>query len=275
MKRSRSLYQLWIYILLSFIAVLMLLPVIWVLVTSLKPKNEIFTIPVVLFPKKMVFTHYRDLAKLFDLQKVIINSLAISGSVMISTVFFSTMVGYGFAKFKSKVVNLFFLMILAALMVPPFAKLIPLYILMVKLRLNDTLIGVILPDFLSVFGIFFMRQYAVTVPDELLQAARIDGASEIRILMNIVFPVMKSAIFTLASIKFIWSWNDFLWPLVMLADPQKMTLAISLATFKGNLITVYGPLMAGSIVLMLPSFLLFIVFQSQIIEGIALSGLKS
>ncbi|NQT59872.1 MAG: carbohydrate ABC transporter permease [Bacteroidetes bacterium] len=275
MIRSKSIHRLWIYAVLLCIAVVMLLPVIWVLVTSLKPKSDIFTRPVILFPKTVVLTHYRDLARLFDLPRVIMNSLVISGSIMISTVFFSTMVGYGFAKFKSKLVDLFFLMILAALMVPPFAKLIPLYVLMVKMGLNDTLVGVILPDFLSVFGIFFMRQYTLTVPDELLQAARIDGASELRILLRIVFPVMKSAIFTLAAIKFIWSWNDFLWPLIMLSDPQKMTLSVSLAAFKGNLITVYGPLMAGSIILMVPPFLLFLALQRRIVQGIALSGFKA
>lgn len=275
MSRSRTVRHLWVYVVLSCVALIMIVPVIWVLLTSLKPKSDIFRLPVLLFPRTVVFTHYRDLARLFDLPRALMNSFVISGSVMVSTVFFSTMVGYGFAKFKSRLADLFFLLILAALMVPPFTKLIPLYVLMVKLGLNDTLIGVILPDFLSVFGIFFMRQYTLTVPDELIQAARIDGASEIGILLRIVFPVMKSAILTLAAIKFIWSWNDFLWPLIMLSDPQKMTLSVSIAAFKGNLITVYGPLMAGSIVLMVPSFLLFLILQRRIVQGIALSGFKA
>jgi multiple sugar transport system permease protein len=161
-------------------------------------------------------------------------------------------------------------------MVPFFARLIPLYLMIVRVGGANTYWGLIAPNYLSIFGIFFMKQYATTIPDELIQATRIDGASELQILFRIIFPLMKSAGFTLGAIKFIWTWNDFLWPLVLLSKQKHMTMPIAIATFVDPTTTSrYGPIMAGAIVMLIPVVVLFLVLQKQIVRGIVMSGFKA
>jgi len=145
---------------------------------------------------------------------------------------------------------------------------------MVKLKGTNTYWGVIIVNYLSIFGIFLMRQYAASLPDELLDAARIDGASEPRILMTVVFPLLRPACITLLVIKFLWTWNDFLWPLVMLTEQKMMTVPIALASLKGFNIIRYGPLMAGAVAIVVPVAVLFLCLQKYIVRGIALTGFK-
>ena len=265
-----------LYIFLTIGALIVIFPALWVLLTALKPSADMFRLPVSLLPRQgFTLEHFIKLNQIFPLPRLLLNTFFIASTVAASSVFFSTMVGYGFAKFKNRVNDILFLVILSSIMIPFFVRLIPLYLTMVRFGGADTFWGLILPNYISVFGIFFMRQYAVTIPDELLQAARIDGASEFQILLRMIFPLMKSAIVTLLAIKFLWTWNDFLWPLVMLSSPTNLTLPVALAAFKGHLITRYGPLMAGAVVLLLPVLILFLFLQRQIVQGIALSGMKS
>jgi multiple sugar transport system permease protein len=278
MRERSKIAENMITILLYFILVvgvgIVLLPFIWMTATAFKPYTEMFRLPIHFLPAHPTLENFSELAYTFPLPRLLFNSFLIAGVASLSSVFFATMVGYGLAKFRSPGLNVIFIVILSSIMIPPFIRVIPLYLTMVRWGGNNTYWGVIVVNYVSVFGIFLMRQYALSVPDELIDAARIDGASEPRILMTVVFPLLRPACITLGVIKFLWTWNEFLWPLVMLTDQEMMTLPIALATLKGHLITRYGPLMAGAVVVVVPVVILFIFLQKYIVRGIALTGFK-
>ena len=203
------------------------------------------------------------------------NSLFVAGMTTLITIFFSTMVGYALAKYRVVGLNLIFILILSGLMIPPFTIAIPLYIVATQIRLVNTLWGVIIPFSISNFGIFLMRQYCLGVPQDLISAARIDGASEFTILIRIVFPVVATGCTALGILKFLLTWNDLFWPLIMLTEEANKTLTVMLATFIDfERFVDYGLLMAMTTLVVLPVILLFMVFQRRIIEGVALTGMK-
>lgn len=273
-KTGRGILAIFLYLVLIVGALIVLLPFMWMTTTAFKPYEEMFKLPIRFLPVNPTLENFKELVYTFPLLRLLFNSFLIAGVSSLSSVFFATMVGYGLAKFHSKGLNIIFVVILSSIMIPDFIRVIPLYITMVRWGGNNTYWGVIVVNYVSVFGIFLMRQYALSVPDELLDAARIDGASEPRILMTIVFPLLKPACITLGVIKFLWTWNEFLWPLIMLTEQEMMTLPIALATLKGHLITRYGPLMAGAVAVVIPVVALFLFLQRYIVRGIALTGFK-
>jgi len=203
------------------------------------------------------------------------NSLFVSAVTTVITIFFSTMTGYGLAKFKGRGLNVAFVLILTGLMIPPFTIAIPLYIVATQLGMVNTLWGVIIPFAISNFGIFMMRQYCLGVPDDLIAAARIDGAGEFSILMRIVFPVVDTGCAALGILKFLMTWNDFFWPLIMLTGDRKKTLQVVISTLIDFEYYVdFGLVMAATTLVVLPVILLFFFFQKRIIEGVAISGMK-
>ncbi len=264
-----------LYLILAIGVVVLIFPIFWVIVTAIKPSSEIFRLPLRILPSKPTLQNFTRLSQLIPIGRLLFNGFFLAGITCVSSVFFATMIGYGLAKFRITGATLIFYVILSAVMVPTFIRVIPLYLMMVKIGGINTYWGVILPNYISVFGIFFMRQYAGAIPMEFIEAARIDGASEPHIFISIIFPLMKSACITLALLKFLWTWNDFLWPLIMLSDKKMMTLAVALVGFKGINITLYSLLMAGAVLLILPVLIFFFVLQRYIVQGIALTGLKS
>lgn len=271
---SRKTSQVCLTLFLLVGGILIIFPIIWATLSAFKPYQEIISIPPKFFSSSPTLEHFAKLLFIFPYWRLLFNSFFIAGVSCLSSVIFSTMVGYGLAKFRSPGLDIIFIILLTSIMVPFFICVIPLYVTMVKLGGENTYWGVIAPSYVSTFGIFLMRQHAMGIPNELLDSARIDGASEPRILLAIVFPLMRAAWVTLLVIKFLYVWNDFLWPLVMLSRKEMMTLPIALATFKGHLITYYGPLLAGAVTLLLPVLILFLILQRQIVQGITLSGLK-
>lgn len=185
------------------------------------------------------------------------------------------MVGYGLAKFKVIGLNLVFILILSGLMIPPFTIAIPLYIVASQIRVVNTLWGVIIPFSISNFGIFLMRQYCLGIPDDLISAARIDGASEFLILMRVIFPVVATGCAALGILKFLLTWNDLFWPLIMLTEDSRKTLTVMLATFIDfERFMDYGLVMSMTTLVVVPVIILFVIFQKRIIEGVALTGMK-
>ena len=263
-----------LYFVLTVGVIIVLLPFIWMVATAFKSPPEMFKLPIHLLPKNPTVRNFIELARTFSLPRLFFNSFFIAGVACLSSVFFATMVGYGLAKFRSPWLTIIFVVLLSSIMVPNFTRVIPLYVTMVRLKGTNTYWGVIIVNYLSIFGIFLMRQYALTIPDELLDAARIDGASEPRILMTVVFPLLRPACITLLVIKFLWTWNEFLWPLVMLTEQKMMTVPIALASLKGFNIIRYGPLMAGAVAIVVPVAVLFLCLQKYIVRGIALTGFK-
>lgn len=272
-RRVRSVV---VYLVLAIVGLLILMPFFWMLSTSIKTAPEVMARPPRLFPHTFTLINFHHALGEVNYFRGLYNSLFIAATTTAITVFFSTMAGYGMAKFKSKGLNIVLYVILSALMLPPFVIAIPLYIIAAKLGAVNTLWGVIIPFCVSNFGIFLMRQYSASVPDDLLSAARVDGASETAILLRIIFPVVSAGCAALATLKFLMTWNQFFFPLIMLTSEAKMTLQVMLSTLIDfQYYTDYGALMAFATLVMLPVILLFIFFQRYLMEGVALSGMKA
>ena len=274
-RTRRSANTIITYLVLAVMALIILFPFFWMVSTAFKPNTDIIKRPPIFLPKKPTLKHFQKVFMEVPYFRTLYNSLFVSGMTTLITIFFSTMVGYALAKYRVVGLNVVFILILSGLMIPPFTIAIPLYIVASQIRLVDTLWGVIIPFSISNFGIFLMRQYCMGVPQDLISAARIDGASEFTILLRIVFPVVATGCTALGILKFLLTWNDLFWPLIMLTEETNKTLTVMLATFIDfERFVDYGLLMAMTTMVVIPVILLFVVFQRRIIEGVALTGMK-
>ncbi len=273
-RGKKIIQQLILYSFLFLLLILILLPILLMVSNAFKTQSEMFKLPIRFLPQNPTLDNFKELTKTYPIGWITFNSFLIAFITSLSSVFFSAMAGYGLAKFKSTGLSVIFTLLLSAIMIPDFVRVIPLYLTMVQIGGQDTYWGVMVVNYLSIFGIFLMRQYATSIPNELLDAARIDGASELAILRKIVFPLLRSASVTLFAVKFMWGWNDFLWPLVMLRKPEMMTLPVALASLKGFQTTRYGPLMAGALLMVVPVAILFLFLQRYIVTGITSTGFK-
>ena len=274
-RTRKILAQAALYAVLFLVGLVILLPFFWMLSTAFKPSPEIIRRPPTFLPVRPTLEHFTHSFRRLPYFHNLWASLFVSSMSTVISIFFSTMVGYGIAKFRCRGLNAVFILILTGLMIPPFTIAIPLYIVAAQMGLVNSLWGVIIPFAISNFGIFLMRQYAVSVPDDLLAAARLDGASELTILMKVVFPVVASGCAALGILKFMLTWNDFFWPLIMLSQDKKKTLQVALSTLIDFEYYVdFGLVMACTILIVVPMILIFVFFQKWIIEGIAITGMK-
>lgn len=267
---------------------IMFLPFLWALSTSFKPNTEIFTIPIRWIPSQITFEHYQDAFSTIPYARYFMNSLLLAVAGVASNLFLGSMAGYAFAKMRFLGSRSLFRGLMTSMMIPGVVTLVPSFIILRSIPLaggNNWLgIGgygllnsfwaVILPGAAGAFAVFMMRQFFLTLPDELGEAARIDGAGEFRIFLQIYFPLSKPALATLALFTFQAGWNAFLWPLLVLNDPNLKTIQIGLQAFSYDRSTEYGALMAASMVAMLPMIGLFLYAQSYFREGIAFTGTK-
>jgi multiple sugar transport system permease protein len=254
--------------------ILMVMPIIWMLSSSLKTPDKIFSIPVQLIPDPIRFQNYSEALKLAPLGRYFLNSVGVGLSITVLTLFFSTMAGYGFAKFKFWGRNAMFVAVLSTLMIPFQVIMIPLYILVRYFGWLNSYQGLIIPAAISAFGVFLMRQFVQTIPDELLDAARIDGASEIGIFLRIILPLCKPPLTALAIFTFLDSWNNLLWPLITITKVDLRPLALGLSEYQTIHGTSYHYLMAAATLATIPILILFAVLQKQFIRGVVLSGMK-
>lgn len=272
---KKKLNKTIIYLIMGFFGVLILIPFIWMVSTSFKPNPEILTREVHVFPINPTIEQYAEVFQRVPYWINLFNSVFISAFTTGIAILFSTMTGYGIAKFRSRGLDILLVFILTALMIPPFVIAIPLYLVAAKMGVINSLIAVIIPFGVSNFGIFLMRQFCVSIPDDLLAAARIDGASELRIFLSIVFPTVASGWAALAVLKFLMTWNDFFWPLIMLTHESNMTLQVMLAqSIDFEMGVDYGFVMALTTLMVIPIVIMFLIFQRKIIEGVSLSGMK-
>jgi multiple sugar transport system permease protein len=257
------------------IGLIIVIPFLWMVSTSFKPKTEIVARVIHFLPQKFTLENYDKVFLRVPFFVNLMNSMFVSGLTTVIAIFFSTMVGYAIAKFNSAGLRLLLGLVLTALMIPPFVIAIPLYIVGARMGLVNNLLAVVIPFAVSNFGIFLMRQFCITIPDELLDAGRIDGAGEFRIFIAVVFPVVVAGATAFGILKFLTTWNDFFWPLLMLFRDTRMTLQVVLATSIDFEMGVrYGYVMALTTLTVLPVLILYALFQKRIIEGIAMSGLK-
>src|ERR1035437_821668 len=272
---GRTSSNLWIYVLLVGGLVLMVGPFLWMLLGSIKPQADFLRTPPTLLPSIPTTDNYQRLFDQLDFPRFFFNSTVIAFAVTVGNLVFCPMLGYALAKLRWRGKRVIMGLVLATLMVPAGITLIPNFILMSKLGFVNSYPGLILPFLAGPFGVFLMRQFMYGVPNELLEAARMDGANEFRVFWSIVVPIASPVLATLGILTFLGNWNSFLYPLVMAQEPQMYTLPVALATFAtGQYQADNGMLMAGSVVLVVPVLIVFVLFQRWITGRIATTGLK-
>jgi ABC-type glycerol-3-phosphate transport system permease component len=277
---ARRLRRAGLYAFIVAVSVLMVVPFVWTVSTSLKESADVFATPPQLIPDPVTLQNYEDVFTLLPFPRYFVNSVVVTGLIVLCNVFFGTMAAYAFAKLRFPGRDLIFGALLLTLMVPFQVNLIPLYAIMVRLRDvtgilgADTYFGLIAPSAIQVFGIFLMRQFLRSIPNEILENARVDGASEWRILRSIIFPLALPGMATLAIFTFVAAWNDFLWPLIVTSSDEMRTLPVGLALLARKNTVNWGQTMAGTVLAAAPMIVVFLFLQRQFIEGLTAGSVK-
>lgn len=251
------------------------IPPYYMVTTSFKSESEVFAIPIHWLPQKFSPSNYPEAFSVAPFGLYFFNSTIVALSVVIITLFFCALAGYGLAKYDFPARQLVFFFILSTMMIPFQVIVIPLYVVVYKLGWTNSYAGLIIPSSVTAFGVFLMRQFIITVPNELIDAARIDGASEFAIFWRVALPLLRPALATLAILTFIGSWNDFLWPLLVVTKDRLFTLPLGMTVFTQPLRQPYWTyIMAVSTIASLPVVLVFVSLQRYFIQGVVLSGMK-
>lgn len=275
-KKKIKVGKLILYVILSFGAIVMVLPFIWTVLSSLKNMGQTFAYPVKIFPDPVVWENYPESLSALPFGRAYWNSFYIAAIVVIFQLLTATMAGYSFAKLKFRGHGVIFVLFLATMMVPSQVTMIPLFLIMKKIGLLGSHMSLILPAALfNAFGVFLMRQFIVGLPDELEEAAIIDGASVPQIFFRIIIPLVKPSIAAFGIFVFLGQWNSFMYPLIFLNKTETFTVPLLLNFFKGTYATDYPLLMAGTVISVVPVLIVYLFFQKQIIQGIAITGMKN
>jgi multiple sugar transport system permease protein len=263
-----------LHVALGALAVVALAPLLWMLSASFMQQGQANQYPTPLLPDRPTLAHYRVLFERLDMARYAFNSAFIATIVTGVSLFINSMAGYAFAKLRFRNRDRIFRFLLGALVIPAQVAMLPLFLLLRELGLINTYAGVIVPTAATIFGIFLVRQYALSIPDALIDAARIDGAGEFRIYRSIILPVIRPILVTLGIFTFMGTWNDFMWPLIVLTDGRLYTLPVALANLGGEHVLDTELMMAGSVLTILPVMLLFIFLQRFYIEGVTMGSVK-
>ena len=255
-------------------AVVMIFPIYWMFATAVRPHAEIFEAVARLVPSNFSWSNFQAVLTRYPVLTWVNNSVIIAVVAVVLTVFINLLCGYTFAKFRFPGRNMLFFAILGALMVPIQVILVPEFLIVSWLGLLNTHLGVILPRAAEAFGIFMVRQFMVSIPDELIEAARLDGAGEFAIFLRIVLPLSKPIIAVLVIFTFMWRWNDFAWPLVALTDRDMFTIPLGLNLLRREVNPDWGNVMALALLSLMPMLVIFLAFQRYLVQGIASTGLK-
>jgi multiple sugar transport system permease protein len=255
-------------------AAVSLFPLLWMLSVSFMAPGEAGTFPPPLLPRQATLGNYRELFAQGGMTRYLANSVVLAVAVTLVSLVVNVAAGYAFAKLHFAARDRIFRLLLGALVIPAQVAMVPLFLLLKQLGLVNTYAGVVVPAAASIFGIFLVRQYALSIPDDLLEAARIDGASELRIFGSVIVPVLKPIIVTLAVFTSLGTWNDFMWPLIVLNDSDLYTLPVALASLSREHVQDNELMMAGSVLTTLPVLVVFLVLQRYYVEGIMLGGVK-
>jgi multiple sugar transport system permease protein len=255
-------------------ALLTALPLLWMVSASLMPAGEATAVPPRLLPSAPTFEHYRTLFTRLHLSRHLLNSVFLASAVTAVALVVNSMAGYAFAKLRFAGRDRLFSLLLAALVIPAQVAMLPLFLLLKQLGVINTYWGVVIPGMASVFGIFLIRQYVLGISDSVLDAARTDGAGEWRVYRSVALRLSAPILVTLAVFTFMGTWNDFMWPLIVLADADLYTLPVALATLAGEHVQDVELMMAGSVLTVLPVLLVFVLLQRYYIAGIMAGGVK-
>lgn len=274
MTTKKKLGTLSFYVVAILLAVIALIPFLWMVSTSFKSRGALMSIPIQWIPENPTWDAYIKVFSKFPFAKTIGNSLFISVSYTLITLLSSSMAAFAFAKLQFPGNQLLLGGYLATMMIPTQVTMIPLFVVMNRLGLSDTYASVIMPSIFRPFAVFMLVQQMRTIPNDFLDAARIDGANVFQVFVRVALPLCIPSLATLSITTFMESWNDYLWPLLMLSDKNKMTLPIALSTLNGQYATEYNVLMAGSLISMIPIIIIYVIAQKQFKYGMMAGGIK-
>ncbi|ANZ40053.1 sugar ABC transporter permease [Lentzea guizhouensis] len=274
MRRAPSTGKVLTYAGLIALTLLFLAPVVWTALSSFKDRTELAARPPTLFPQSFAVENYTEALSRFDFTVYLRNSLVVTVSATVLTLAINAMAAYALAKYNFRGRDLLFLVTLGTIMIPLQIILIPLQQVASQLGMTNSLLGMIIPPAATPTGVFLLRQYMLTIPDELVEAARIDGAGELRIFWRLILPLCRPALAVVTIFSVIWRWNDFLWPLVIAQSQDLYTLPVALAQFNSEEVVPFNYILAMSVVSMLPVIIVFLLTQRHIVKGIAQTGLR-
>lgn len=271
-RRKKRIAQVILAIILLIGGVFMIFPFVWMVASSLKNAQDIYTLS--LIPPNPTLDNYTTVLRETSYIRWFINSIVIASITTLSVAFFDSLAGYTLAKFKFPGATVIFLLILSTLMVPTEMLVIPWYVMSIELSWTDSYWGVMFPGVMSAFGVFLMRQFFMGVPNDLIDAARLDGFSEFRIFWNIALPLVRPAVAALCIFTFLGNWNAYIWPLIVIRSEEMRTLPVGIAFFSSESGSAFHLIMAAASLATIPVIIIFLIFQRHIIKGIALAGLK-
>lgn len=274
MKKKLDIPYIIMFLFVFIGAVIMFTPYLWMILSSLKSNMEILSGSTNIFPEKITLDGYKTVFQDAPFIRWLINSLITSTFITLATVLTSALAGYIFGKFKFKGQKLSFLLILATMMVPFQVLMIPRYLIVSDLGLINNLMALIVPNLISGFGIFLIKQFVESIPNDLIEAARIDGAGEFRTFWSLILPQIKPALSAVGIFTFMGAWNDYLWPLIVLNDLNKMTVPLALVFFNGQHLVNYNVVLSAGVLIMIPVVIVFLIFQRQFIKGMTMTGMK-
>ncbi|MBX3432934.1 MAG: carbohydrate ABC transporter permease [Pirellulales bacterium] len=260
--------------LLIVLALAVMAPLAWTVAASVMPAGSAQQYPPPLWPREFTLDNYRQLFSRLNMGRYFANSVAVSLAITASALLLNSMAGYAFAKLRFRGRDRVFKLLLAGLVVPIQAAMLPLFLLLKHMGVINTYWAVVIPSMATIYGVFLVRQYATSIPDSLLDAARVDGAGELRIYLSVVLPLLRPVLATLGIFTFLAAWNDFMWPLAVLTGNDSYTLPVALAILSGEHVQDAELMMAGSVVTMLPALVLFAALQRQLIGGIMMGSVK-
>jgi len=264
-----------LFMLVGIMSLIALFPFYWMVVSSIKTNYEIFSTKLNLVPKSFILKNYIDLIQTTNFLRWILNSMIVAISTTALGLFFSIFAGYAFAKYKFFAKNILFLLTFLMMSIPRFVTVIPVFKLISNLGFTNNYLALILPFAVNPFAVFLMRQYIKNIPDDLLDSARIDGCNELQIVIRIIMPVVKPALGAAGIFIFMMSWNDYLFPLILMTKKNMMLFPVGLASLKTLYLVEYGMIMAGSFLSTLPLIIVFLLFQKQFIAGLTEGAIKA
>jgi len=275
-SRARSISFRWVSLLLVACgAITVFFPLFWMAITSLKTPPEIQRVPLQVLPDSFLnLDNYREVFQREAFGRYLFNSAVVASIAAGSSLVVSSLAGFGFAKYRFPGRDIFFFAIIGILMVPFQSVVVPLYGWVNRFGLLDTYLGIVAPDLVSVFGVFLMRQAIEVIPNDYIDAARIDGCSELRIFFRVILPSVKPAMATLLIIKFMWNWNEFFWPLVVVNSPSMRVVTMGLMSFTNIYFIEYNLLTAAAVISVLPILIIFLTLQKWVVQAVVMSGLK-
>lgn len=275
MKKELTIGRVFFTLIIGLVALTMILPLLWMLSTSFKIEGEVFEFPIRWIPKTLDLNNYNEAWKgSFNFPLYYLNTIKITVLSTALQVIVSAMAAYAFSKINFKFSKGIFMIYLSTMMIPSQVTLIPCFMIFKEIGLMDTHFGLVILTAFSVYGVFLLKQFMGAIPNELSEAAIVDGAGHMQIFSRIILPISKPSIVTLAMLKFIWTWNDYMNPLIFLNTTNKFTLQLGMRTFSSEYGDQYGPTMAAAVLSIVPLMILFLICQKNIIEGISIGAVK-